>query len=147
IEQMETELAHFIRFGQSAAFLMVDIDFFKSVNDTYGHAVGDLVLQHFAELAKQRLRRVDLIGRLGGEEFGILLPGTDAEGAMLFAERLRSQVADTPALHENITVPITISIGVALFDAKDNAADSIMVRADMALYRAKADGRNRVAMR
>lgn len=147
IEQMEIELAHFIRFKQPAAFLMVDIDHFKSVNDTYGHATGDFVLQHFTELTKQRLRRVDLLGRLGGEEFGILLPGTDAEGAMLFAERFRSNVADTPAQSGEGSIPFTISIGIAMFEARDSAADSIMARADMALYRAKADGRNRVVLR
>lgn len=147
IEQMEVELAHFIRFGQATAFLMIDIDHFKSVNDTYGHATGDSVLQHFTEMGRQRLRRVDLLGRLGGEEFGILLPGTDAEGAMLFAERFRNYVADTPAQTGEGPIPFTVSIGIAMFEAQDKAADSIMARADMALYRAKADGRNRVVMR
>lgn len=147
IEQMEMEMAHFTRFKQPAAFLMLDIDHFKSVNDTYGHATGDFVLQHFTELAQQRLRRVDLLGRLGGEEFGILLPGTDAAGAMLFAERFRNYVADTPAQSENGEISITISIGIAMFEEADSAADSIMARADLALYRAKADGRNRSVLR
>jgi len=147
IEQMEEELAHFIRFKFPAAFLMVDIDHFKSVNDTYGHATGDFVLRHFTELAKQRLRRVDQFGRLGGEEFGILLPGTDAAGAMLFAERFRNYVADTPAQGESGEITITISIGIAMFEEGDAAADSIMARADLALYRAKADGRNRSVLR
>jgi diguanylate cyclase (GGDEF)-like protein/PAS domain S-box-containing protein len=147
IEQMDIELAHFVRFKQPAAFLMVDIDHFKSVNDTYGHATGDFVLRHFAELARQRLRRVDLLGRLGGEEFGMLLPGTDAEGAKLFAERFRNYVADTPAQSGEGPIPFTISIGIAIFESKDTATDGIMARADMALYRAKADGRNRVVLR
>ncbi|MBI4808074.1 MAG: PAS domain S-box protein [Nitrosomonadales bacterium] len=146
IEQLEMELAHFIRFGQPTALLMVDIDHFKSVNDTYGHATGDIVLRHFAELAGQRLRRVDLLGRLGGEEFGILLPGTDSAGAKLFAERFRNYVADTPAQSGDGPIPFTISIGIAMFDSRDEAADSIMARADMALYRAKAGGRNRVEL-
>jgi diguanylate cyclase (GGDEF)-like protein len=146
IEQLEMELAHVIRFGRPAAFLMVDIDHFKSVNDTYGHATGDAVLRHFTELAKQRLRRVDLLGRLGGEEFGILLPGTDSTGAVLFAERFRRYVADTPAQSGDGPIPFTISIGIAMFNSRDVAADSIMARADMALYRAKAHGRNRVEM-
>lgn len=146
IELMTQELAHFVRFGQPAAFLMMDIDFFKSINDTYGHATGDKVLKHFADLARQRLRRVDLLGRLGGEEFGILLPGTDAEGAMLFAERFRSYVADTPALLNDATIPLTVSIGVAVFQQGDAASDNIMARADLALYRAKNEGRNRVEM-
>jgi diguanylate cyclase (GGDEF)-like protein/PAS domain S-box-containing protein len=144
IEQLEIELAHVIRFGKPTAFLMVDIDHFKRVNDTYGHATGDAVLKHFTELTKQRLRRVDMIGRLGGEEFGIMLPGTDFSGAVIFAERLRSYVADTPAQSSNETIPITVSIGIAMFGAGDDASDTIMARADDALYRAKESGRNRV---
>ena len=144
IEQLEMELAHVIRFGKTTAFLMVDIDHFKRVNDTHGHATGDAVLKHFAELTKQRLRRVDLLGRLGGEEFGILLPGTDSAGAVLFAERLRNYVADTPAQSGNGAVSITISIGIAMFTATDASPDSIMARADVALYQAKEYGRNRV---
>lgn len=146
IELMTMELAHHVRFNQPAAFLMMDIDFFKGINDTYGHATGDKVLKHFADLARQRLRRVDQLGRLGGEEFGILLPGTDQEGAVLFAERFRNYVADTPALCDDVTVPLTVSIGVALFGTGDTAVDSIMARADKALYRAKSNGRNRVEM-
>lgn len=146
IEQLNMELAHFRRFGTSAAFLMVDLDHFKSVNDTFGHAAGDAVLRHFSELTRQRLRRIDLLGRLGGEEFGILLPGTDSAGAELFAERLRIYVADTPAQKDDSTIPVTISIGIAMFNANDTEADSIMARADMALYRAKEHGRNRVEL-
>jgi diguanylate cyclase (GGDEF)-like protein len=146
IEQMDKELAHCKRFQTSAAFLMVDLDHFKTVNDTYGHATGDLVLKHFAELTKQRLRRVDLVGRLGGEEFGILLPGTDPAGAELFAERLRSHVADTPVQCDDSTIPMTISIGISFFGPHDTDIDSIMARADLALYRAKDRGRNRVEL-
>jgi diguanylate cyclase (GGDEF)-like protein/PAS domain S-box-containing protein len=143
IERLEVELAHVIRFGKPAAFLMVDIDHFKKVNDTYGHATGDIVLKHFAELTKLRLRGIDLLGRLGGEEFGIMLPGTDSAGAVIFAERLRNYVADSPAQRSNGTIPISISIGISMFTANDTAPDSIMARADDALYRAKEGGRNR----
>ncbi|MBI5007059.1 MAG: PAS domain S-box protein [Nitrosomonadales bacterium] len=146
IEQLESELAQVTRFGQPAAFLMIDIDHFKSVNDSHGHAAGDLVLKHFTSLALQRLRRVDLIGRLGGEEFGILLRGSDAEGAKLFAERFRNHVAGAPALCGDVYIPFTISIGIAMFDEREMSADSVMARADMALYRAKSHGRNRVEM-
>lgn len=142
LEQLKMELAHFKRFGRPATFLMVDIDHFKNVNDTYGHAVGDVVLQHFGELSKLRLRRIDLIGRLGGEEFGILLPGTDITGALQFAERFRIYVADTPAQSANGTIPFTISIGISGFDQKDVEPDGILARADAALYLAKASGRN-----
>jgi diguanylate cyclase (GGDEF)-like protein/PAS domain S-box-containing protein len=144
IEQFEMELAHVIRFEKPAAFLMLDIDHFKRINDSYGHATGDAVLKHFAVLARQFLRRIDLFGRLGGEEFGIVLPGTDVAGAVFFAERFRSYMADTAAQYGEKTISVTISIGIALFTANDKRPDSIMARADEALYRAKSNGRNRV---
>jgi len=144
IEQFEMELARIKRFGKSAAFLMVDIDHFKNVNDSFGHAIGDTVLQHLAELSRRRLRRIDLFGRLGGEEFGILLPGTDGAKALQFAEHFRRHVADTPAQSSKGMIPFTISIGVAEFAPSDSASDSILARADVALYRAKEGGRNRV---
>lgn len=144
IEQFELELARIKRSGESAAFLMVDIDHFKNVNDSYGHAIGDAVLQHLAELSRLRLRRTDLFGRLGGEEFGILLPGTDSAKAWQFAEDFRRHVADTPAPSSKGEIPFTICIGVAEFGPNDAAPDSILARADVALYRAKDAGRNRV---
>ncbi len=144
IEQLEMELARIKRSGDPAAFLMVDIDHFKNVNDSYGHAIGDTVLQHLAELSRRRLRRIDLFGRLGGEEFGILLPGTDGAKALQFAEHFRRHVADTPAQSSKGMIPFTISIGVAEFAPSDSASDSILARADVALYRAKEGGRNRV---
>jgi diguanylate cyclase (GGDEF)-like protein/PAS domain S-box-containing protein len=145
-EQLEMELARIKRFGKPAAFLMVDLDHFKNINDIHGHAAGDKVLEHFAGLARLHLRRVDLFGRLGGEEFGILLPGTDGAGALQFAERFRGHVADTPVESGKGIIPFTISIGVAEFDPSDAAPDSIMARADGALYRAKESGRNAVKL-
>jgi diguanylate cyclase (GGDEF)-like protein/PAS domain S-box-containing protein len=147
LEQLEMELERIKRFGKPAAFLMVDLDHFKNVNDTYGHAVGDAVLRHFADLVRLRLRRVDLFGRLGGEEFGILLPGTDRADALQFAERFRAYVADTPVQCSKGTLHFTISIGIAEFDPADaDAPDGILARADVALYRAKAGGRNAVEL-
>ena len=144
IEQMEMELARIKRSGEPASFLMVDIDHFKNVNDTYGHATGDTVLQHLARLSQLLLRRNDLFGRLGGEEFGILLPSTDGAAALEFAERFRRHVADTPAQNSKGMIPFTISIGAAEFAPSDSASDGILARADAALYRAKEGGRNRV---
>jgi diguanylate cyclase (GGDEF)-like protein/PAS domain S-box-containing protein len=144
IEQLEMELVRLKRLGEPAAFVMLDVDHFKNVNDTYGHAVGDGVLQHLAELSRRRLRRIDLFGRLGGEEFGILLPGTDEAGAYQFAEGFRRCVADTPFQDGTVSIAFTVSIGIAEFNSDDAAADSIMARADVALYRAKEGGRNRV---
>ena len=144
LDQLEAELARSKRFATPAALLMIDIDWFKKVNDTHGHAVGDAVLKHLAELSRRRLRRIDLFGRLGGEEFGILLPGTDGAGAWQFADRFRRDVAETPLQNGEGPIPITISIGVAQFDPDDVTADGILARADAALYRAKEGGRNRV---
>jgi diguanylate cyclase (GGDEF)-like protein/PAS domain S-box-containing protein len=147
MEELETELSRTRRSGRSSTLLMVDIDHFKNINDTYGHAAGDVVLCHFAELAMLHLRRADHFGRLGGEEFAFLLPETDIAGAWQFAERFRRMVADTPVPCPNrpISISFTVSIGIAKFEPDDSATDSILARADAALYKAKENGRNRVA--
>jgi diguanylate cyclase (GGDEF)-like protein/PAS domain S-box-containing protein len=144
LEQLENELARLNRFGKVATLLMIDIDYFKDINDTHGHATGDAVLQHFAELARQRLRRIDMLGRLGGEEFGILLPGTDAAGAGQFSRQFRQDIAENPARTGKGPIAFTVSIGVAEFSSTDVDADSILARSDVALYRAKSLGRDRV---
>jgi diguanylate cyclase (GGDEF)-like protein/PAS domain S-box-containing protein len=144
LEQVGMELDRMKRFGDPATLLMLDVDHFKAVNDTHGHAAGDAVLRHLAELARLRLRRVDLLGRLGGEEFGILLPGTNRAGALLLAERFRRQVEDTPAQSAKGSISVTISIGVTELGPGDSGPDAILARADAALYRAKEAGRNRV---
>jgi diguanylate cyclase (GGDEF)-like protein/PAS domain S-box-containing protein len=144
LEQLGMELDRGRRFGDVAALLMVDVDNFKAVNDTRGHAAGDAVLQHLAELARLCLRRVDLFGRLGGEEFGILLPGTNRAGAVLFAERFRSQVEGSPAKTAKGLIPVTVSIGLVEFGPGESDPDAILASADAALYRAKQAGRNRV---
>ncbi|WP_243384171.1 sensor domain-containing diguanylate cyclase [Geothrix alkalitolerans] len=144
LQEMDLELARHKRFHKPAAFLLLDLDHFKQVNDAHGHAVGDLALKHLAELARVRLRRLDLFGRLGGEEFGVLLPGTDQAGAMALAEYFRSQVAHTPVQSGAGPIILTVSIGLTAFDPGDAAPDAILARADAALYRAKEGGRNRV---
>lgn len=143
-EELESELSRVRRSGAPTSLLMMDIDHFKNINDTHGHAAGDLVLRQFCELAGRQLRRSDRFGRLGGEEFALLLPDTDEAGAMQFAERFRRSVADTPVQSPQGSIPYTVSIGVAIFRADDASIDSFMARADAALYRAKAGGRNRV---
>ncbi len=146
LAQVEQELDRFKRYADPAALLMLDLDHFKQVNDAYGHAIGDAVLKHFADLAGQTLRKIDLLGRLGGEEFAVLLPGTTMAGAYPLAERLRCIVVESPAATDAGLVPFTISVGVALFQEGDPDANAILIRADRALYRAKRGGRNRVEM-
>lgn len=143
--RMEDELARLARRDdQSASVLMLDLDHFKAVNDTQGHAAGDSVLKHFAEIIRGELRKIDAGGRVGGEEFAVLLPDTDVREAGIFAERLRKKLADNPFRQEAGAVPVTVSIGVASLRAEDVHPDAALMRADNALYCAKAGGRNRV---
>lgn len=131
------------RAGGAGVVMMLDIDHFKRVNDTWGHAVGDEVLQHFAEVVRQSLRRGDAAGRLGGEEFAVLLPGTGIEDGRALAERLRERIEAQPAATSEGDIAVTVSIGVAaLGDRPEQALD----QADSALYRAKSSGRNRVCV-
>ena len=146
LAQVERELERFKRYADPAALLMLDLDHFKQVNDAYGHAIGDAVLKHFADLAGQALRKIDLLGRLGGEEFAALLPGTTMAGAYPLAERLRCIVMESPAATDAGPVGFSVSVGVALFAPDDHDAGAILIRADRALYRAKHRGRNRVEM-
>ena len=129
---------------------MTDIDFFKSVNDTYGHAAGDLVLKTVSRIIKLQLRDYDIAGRYGGEEFAILLPFTKLEEAKMVAERLRKAVENkkidiskinTESSEKNISV--TISLGVAEY-SKEDSEETLLQNADKALYKAKENGRNRV---
>ena len=128
--------------------LMLDLDLFKTVNDRYGHRVGDLTLQKVVEVCREMLREVDVIGRLGGEEFGIILPETDAEQALQVADRLRQAIAiASVALPQGGSVGITTSVGVATYSEADSDVDAVFNRADRALYDAKRSGRDRVSSR
>jgi len=127
------------------AMLLVDIDFFKSVNDTYGHDAGDDVLREFAERLRASVRGIDLACRFGGEEFVVIMPDADLGVASTVAERLRGRIATPPfRLGSGATLDITISIGVAGRNPGERNGDVLLKRADQALYRAKRDGRNRV---
>ncbi|MBD8064697.1 PleD family two-component system response regulator [Devosia sp. PTR5] len=127
------------------ALMILDIDFFKAVNDTHGHDAGDVVLREFSARLKRNIRGVDLACRFGGEEFVVLMPDTDPGQAEAVAERVRQAVAERPfdiSLARPLT--ITISIGVALNETLSDTPESLLKRADIALYRAKREGRNRV---
>ena len=128
--------------------LILDLDFFKKINDTYGHAVGDEVLREVAQRCRINIRGIDLIGRYGGEEFVVLLPETDLPAARIIAERLRTAVANTPiATQRSGSVTLTISLGVAALTASTPDLATLLHHADEALYVAKRRGRNRVEVK
>lgn len=134
------------RYRTPAAVLMLDIDHFKQVNDRYGHAAGDAVIRALARTLCEASRDVDLPGRFGGEEFVVGLAHTDLRGAQRFAERLRASVAASSVNCDGQTLTYTISVGVALMTSRDADLDAVLRRADEALYRAKAAGRNRIEL-
>src|SRR5215207_10568667 len=132
--------------GRPLALMILDIDFFKSINDTYGHDAGDDVLREFAVRIRKSIRGIDLACRYGGEEFVIVMPETDIQVAGMVAERLRRSIAgETFAVNKGTKrIDVTISIGLATLDNKGEPVADVLKRADIALYRAKHDGRNRV---
>ncbi len=132
------------RYGRPLSFLMIDIDFFKSINDRFGHDVGDQMIVHLTKLAGSCKRASDVLARVGGEEFALLLPETDLAQAQLVAERLRREVAENPLTASPDEISTTISIGVAICTESMNGISDLMKAADKALYDAKNSGRNRV---
>lgn len=145
-ELAEAEFARWKRFRQPLSALMVDIDHFKRVNDTYGHAAGDEVLKQVAISLQTGLRSIDVIGRLGGEEFAILLPSIDLQGAEMVADRLRRAVAGLSPVADGTAIPVTVSLGVAEIAGDAREFDSLLKAADAALYGAKQGGRNKVVV-
>src|SRR5690606_22958937 len=144
-KKLEEELARRHRYGSPLALVVCDVDHFKSINDTYGHLAGDKVLQLIARSLRKNLRDVDFIARYGGEEFVILMPETNAEGALLAAEKLRQTVENSPFNFRKERVPITLSFGISEFHSLESP-DTVFERADKALYKAKHEGRNRSCM-
>jgi diguanylate cyclase (GGDEF)-like protein len=133
------------RFGQFFSLLLLDIDHFKRINDRHGHMFGDQVLRRLADVLRAQMREVDVVARFGGEEFVVVLPGTDATGAQQMAERLRASIAATDfAFGEQAPVPVTVSVGTASFPEDAASGADLLAHADVALYQAKANGRNRV---
>ncbi len=142
---LEAELARAGRYGRECSLVIVDIDHFKQINDRHGHAGGDDALRHFVQITREQLRTQDELGRLGGEEFAVLLPETGLESAIAVTERIRRAVEATPARFEDVLIPMTASFGVARWQSFAESADALLQRADKALYAAKSGGRNRVA--
>lgn len=131
------------RHSQPLSFLMMDLDHFKKINDSHGHSTGDQVLRCFGAVCRDSFRDVDIIGRIGGEEFLAILPGTDAEGACLVAERVRKKLQSEAIPVPGTTIHVTLSIGITEAMGKDDTFDKATMRADGALYEAKNAGRNR----
>jgi len=151
-ELAETEISKSLRYGRPLSLIIFDIDFFKHVNDTYGHASGDMVLRTVAKITRESLRAGDIPARYGGEEFVVLLPETTAVQAVVVAERLRRKMAATGVQAGECLISITVSFGVSDYAGKpdttsrDRALSELVATADSALYMSKNDGRNRVTL-
>ncbi|KQM51009.1 diguanylate cyclase [Sphingomonas sp. Leaf208] len=147
VDQAQREMERTLRYGRASSLIMIDVDHFKRVNDTYGHSIGDQVLKQIASLAETTLRPCDLFGRLGGEEFALLMPETSGAAALVVAERLRNTIAEHPmTLHGGGTIHVTASFGVAELSASFNTLTAWLERADTMLYAAKSGGRNRTQL-
>ncbi len=144
--RLTAEFSRYQRAGHHFSIALIDLDLFKGINDRHGHDAGDEVLKAFAGLMKTVIRQTDVAARWGGEEFLILLPDTSLLQALTLAERLRAEVAQTPFRFRGTELPVTISAGVCSI-AKAGSIDELLKQADVHLYSAKADGRNRIAPR
>lgn len=143
--RLEEEVAKIKRNKNShTAILMFDLDKFKQINDTMGHLAGDTVIKKFADIIRNNLRVSDIAGRIGGEEFALILPDTDLTSAEIMANRLREEIFNTTVEYENKTIRFTVSIGVTSLSPEDCGSDCVLSRADVALYSAKEHGRNNV---
>jgi diguanylate cyclase (GGDEF)-like protein/PAS domain S-box-containing protein len=147
LEQAESELARTLRYGGELSVIMFDVDHFKLVNDTHGHKIGDIVLKKIADICRTSLRDVDIIGRIGGEEFAILLPETASQQAVEAAERLRVALGNGRVqVHDSLAINFTASFGVTTVKDKEISMDTLLNQADQALYQAKDGGRNQVCV-
>lgn len=140
----EQAALHYTERSSDHAVLMMDIDNFKHINDTYGHAAGDTVLQEFSRRCSQAIRSYDLLARMGGEEFAVLLRGAGINEIAEIGERIRTEICNTPFLAGNVELPVTVSIGGAVRLNREYAIEATISRADKALYLAKHTGRNRM---
>jgi diguanylate cyclase (GGDEF)-like protein len=138
------EYSRFARYGDTYSLLMLDVDHFKSINDTYGHNIGDLVLKMLADDCVANLRSNDVVARWGGEEFCLILPHTDRDTAVSIAEKLRTAIARSALKVRGAEVSVTVSIGISAVQASDEIHAAVLERADNALYDAKESGRNRI---
>ena len=145
IQSASIEFARAKRHGHPLSFIILDLDFFKNINDEYGHLAGDEMLKEIAAICKSKIRSIDLLGRFGGEEFILLLPETDLENALFVAERIRKSIEKNEFKYENLTMSMTVSLGVTGGNPiTEENFDLFLKYADRALYKAKDNGRNKV---
>ena len=144
MDLFDMEMARARRYRIPFSVLIADIDYFKKINDTYGHLAGDSVLRRIADTLRHTVRECDHVGRYGGEEFLIILPNSDAAGAMKMAQRIRGQISQLSFYNDGNEISMTISVGVAQCHNDEDSVEAILGRADSALYQAKAGGRNQV---
>ncbi len=145
-EELEKLLALSERYGTSGALLFLDVDNFKYINDTLGHAAGDKLLMQIADLLKTRLRKTDIVARLGGDEFAILLPHTDTHKALFIAKQIVELIQHQATVQDIQSIGITTSIGIAMFPKHGDTVKTLLTHADLAMYQAKEKGRNRVCI-
>ena len=143
---IENSLKSYFRYGDPFCILMLDIDFFKKVNDTYGHLAGDFILKEVTKIIQEEIRKSDICGRFGGEEFIILLPNTKMNGAMKLSYRIKQSIESKDFKFNNSIIKISVSIGITS-PSKTDSIFSLIERVDEALYEAKKKGRNRVEYR
>ncbi len=146
MELLTRELARTVREAQSLGVIMGDLDHFKRINDTYGHQTGDMVLKEAAKRLRESIREYDVAGRYGGEEFLLVAPNCDHQQVAELAERVRKAITDQPFSTPNGSIPVTMSLGVTTSGSSPGAIGHLVEEADQALYRAKHQGRNRVAL-
>lgn len=144
LEQGTHLLNQAMRFKHPTSLIMLDVDHFKRINDTYGHAIGDDALKSLAEILRRMVRKVDVVGRIGGEEFALILPETNMADAATFAERLRVLISNASLATHQGELRMTASFGIAPYDHGGMSLDKLISKADEALYRAKENGRDRI---
>jgi diguanylate cyclase (GGDEF)-like protein len=142
IERFDEEVKRSSLRKSSLSFLMIDADHFKAINDQHGHLTGDLVLKEISEIIQENVREIDIVGRFGGEEFCVVLPDTEHEGARVVAERIRKSAEKRTIKAYDNTLGVTLSIGIAIYPYDGKFVEELMDKADWALYRAKSQGRN-----
>ena len=145
-DNLEREFLRAVRYDNNLSFAIIDVDFFKKVNDTYGHSCGDYVLKEVAYLILQTFRKTDMVFRYGGEEFAVIITETPIEKAVIPLERLRKSISEYPFFYNGTKIKITVSIGVSEVNKQTESVHQLFENADKALYKAKENGRNQISL-